>query len=226
MTLKRMSCGLSMLKAGPVPEGAQVVFRSLYNISRMGEDRRKDGALVEQCDMILEEVDAALAMLGYLSWECNPGRGITQFGPGSFKDTTVASLRAFQIDTNVIREEEATQAGANAPPPLLREDGHLDPATLASLRVRVTQCEECLREVQPVGTLALAHQSRSRLLWKQAENVYNELLGIQDKQRIVPVDGTYNTATLKYIGITQLAPDDKVAHSRSILGILSIYGNN
>jgi len=85
-------------------------------------------------------VDAALGMLGYLPWivKEQPGRPLA---PGCFRDTTSTALRAFQIDTNVIREEEATSAGDKETPALLREDGHLDPATLTSLRVRITACE-------------------------------------------------------------------------------------
>jgi hypothetical protein len=44
----------------------------------------------------------------------------------------------------------------------------------------------------------------------QADGVQKELSNVQQKNQLAPVDGSYNAATLRFIGITQLPPDDKV----------------
>jgi len=207
LTMKRMSCGISSIAVGEVPAGSAVVFKSLYNI-------RGQNNITEQADVVIEETEAVLAVLGHLPWTCTPTGGPTNlaFGPGVFKDTTLSALRAFQMDTNVIREDNATAAGLSSLPPMLREDGHLDPPTLAALRERVQYCEECLRDRVP--GIALPHQPKTRIMWRQADTVHAELRTIQQRYSLHPIDGTYNAATLHYIGVVQLPPDDKVGNQQ------------
>jgi len=91
---------------------------------------------------------------------------------------------------------------------MLREDGHLDPSSLSSLRLRLANAEDCLRERIP--GIALAHPPKTRLMWRQADAVHAELRSVQQRYSLHPVDGTYNAATLRFIGVTQLPPDEKV----------------
>ena len=47
-------------------------------------------------------------------------------------------------------------------------------------------------------------------MWRQAEAVHTELRAMQQRHGLHPIDGTYNSAVLRYIGITQLPPDELV----------------